>query len=495
MTLGVPRLRELLMTASSTIKTPVLTIPMRRDVHCEAVGGTGAPRLRPGRGVDDTSSRNLAELLASRLRRVCVAEVLKELRVAERVGEESPIDSRRVRTFDVTLVVHSVKDLRMNGIFDIARSNIEGGIGVHFAQHFRRIINLEARKLKMEFRNPTAFDPSAGAGSDDGADAKAPTPSPPDDEDEAAEGGDGAAPSTSKPKRVRFSDDDKDLATRMEDDEDGAEEATRGRGGRGEFASYDDGDRDDDTMDAIAQNSEDADAGDAEDVVENFAAGGLRVRHEFNGDARESKHVVTVLLPTGGRKMLLLELAELAATRALVRSPAGDLQVQTNLGRSYVVENPRQRGSFMLQVDGNDFVHAVNRHDDIVDVTEVRCNDVAAVLRTYGVEAARRTVVEEIGAVFDVYGIKVDKRHLSLIGDSMTHSGGYRGFSRMGMAPNASPLLKMSFESAGKFLTEAAVHGSTDRLDGPSARIVLGKVVEVGTGGCQLVQNCAVPLR
>ena len=59
----------------------------------------------------------------------------------------------------------------------------------------------------------------------------------------------------------------------------------------------------------------------------------------------------------------------------------------------------------------------------------------------------------------------------------------------MGMAPNGSPLLKMSFESAGKFLTEAAVHGRCDRLDGPSARLVLGKIVEAGTGECELLQK------
>jgi hypothetical protein len=36
-----------------------------------------------------------------------------------------------------------------------------------------------------------------------------------------------------------------------------------------------------------------------------------------------------------------------------------------------------------------------------------------------GVEAARQSIVNEIGAVFNVYGISIDTRHLSLIADYM----------------------------------------------------------------------------
>ena len=54
-------------------------------------------------------------------------------------------------------------------------------------------------------------------------------------------------------------------------------------------------------------------------------------------------------------------------------------------------------------------------------MTGVRTNDVGAVLRTLGVEAARSQLLAEISRVFGVYGIGVDQRHLSLIADFMTH--------------------------------------------------------------------------
>ena len=61
------------------------------------------------------------------------------------------------------------------------------------------------------------------------------------------------------------------------------------------------------------------------------------------------------------------------------------------------------------------------RVQDLLDVNSITTNDVGAILRTLGVEAARATVVAEVVKVFGVYGIAVDRRHLGLIGDFMTH--------------------------------------------------------------------------
>ena len=59
----------------------------------------------------------------------------------------------------------------------------------------------------------------------------------------------------------------------------------------------------------------------------------------------------------------------------------------------------------------------------VIDLNKVRSNDIYAVLCTFGVEAARATIVSEIKSVFGVYGIKVDPRHLALIGDSSARKG------------------------------------------------------------------------
>merc|ERR1711936_64589 len=59
--------------------------------------------------------------------------------------------------------------------------------------------------------------------------------------------------------------------------------------------------------------------------------------------------------------------------------------------------------------------------------------------RYYGIEAASKTIIQEIAGVFNVYGIEVDKRHLSLIADYMTFEGNYRPFNRIGPRQGGNP--------------------------------------------------------
>ena len=144
----------------------------------------------------------------------------------------------------------------------------------------------------------------------------------------------------------------------------------------------------------------------------------------------------------------------------------------------------RARRTLAVQCDGVSF-DAAFANEDLVDINRIKANDVWQVRLTLGVEAARRTLVDEISGVFGAYGIG-DARHLSLISDFMCQQGGYRPFSRVGINDSTSPFLKMTYETATAFLTEAAIRGDVDKLKNPSAAIVLGKMVNVGTGSIGL---------
>eukprot|EP00633_Aureoumbra_lagunensis_P007524 CAMPEP_0197308692 /NCGR_PEP_ID=MMETSP0891-20130614/7125_1 /TAXON_ID=44058 ORGANISM="Aureoumbra lagunensis, Strain CCMP1510" /NCGR_SAMPLE_ID=MMETSP0891 /ASSEMBLY_ACC=CAM_ASM_000534 /LENGTH=1612 /DNA_ID=CAMNT_0042793255 /DNA_START=472 /DNA_END=5310 /DNA_ORIENTATION=+ len=146
-----------------------------------------------------------------------------------------------------------------------------------------------------------------------------------------------------------------------------------------------------------------------------------------------------------------------------------------------------------ILVEGRDIQALWTRTDGIsdgLDLDCLECNDVYAMLTTYGVEAARATIVREISAVFSIYGISVAYRHLSLVADYMTYLGGYRALNRHTMAYHSSPYLQMSFETTAAFLTSAAQAASKDFLRSPSASIVLGQPVHLGTG----VFDILVPL-
>lgn len=64
-----------------------------------------------------------------------------------------------------------------------------------------------------------------------------------------------------------------------------------------------------------------------------------------------------------------------------------------------------------------------------------------------------------------------------------------RACNRLGIDSTTSPLLKMTFETAAKFLTDAALTGDRDSLTSPAACLVVGAVTEVGTGCCQLLHE------
>ena len=107
-------------------------------------------------------------------------------------------------------------------------------------------------------------------------------------------------------------------------------------------------------------------------------------------------------------------------------------------------------------MEGNDFhsVHAFcGDYGDTVDLNALTANDISAILHTYGVEAARATIIQEVTGVFGVYGIDIEPHHLSLIADFMTAGGGYRAMNRGAMMDHSSPYLQMSFETTASFLT------------------------------------------
>ncbi|XP_033101512.1 DNA-directed RNA polymerase I subunit RPA1-like [Anneissia japonica] len=166
------------------------------------------------------------------------------------------------------------------------------------------------------------------------------------------------------------------------------------------------------------------------------------------------------------------------AQKAVVYETAG-------ISRCFIQDSD---GEKRLKTEGVNF-RELFKYDKLLDLNKLYSNDIHAVARTYGIEAACRVIVKEMRDVFKVYGITVDPRHLSLIADYMTFEGVYKPFNRTGLETNASPLQKMTFESTMHFLKEATMHGVSDQLKSPSARLVVGRVVAGGTGCFDLLQQ------
>lgn len=150
-------------------------------------------------------------------------------------------------------------------------------------------------------------------------------------------------------------------------------------------------------------------------------------------------------------------------------------------------------GTRKLVTDGVNFPEVWEHCRTFLCQDNISTNDIAAMLRYYGVEAARATIVQEMKAVFGGHGISVDSRHLNLIADVMTRGGGFTAFNRTGISDHVSPFLKMSFETTCNFLKEATMESGSDDLKSPSGQIVLGKVNSVGTGSFDILVGLGKP--
>jgi DNA-directed RNA polymerase I subunit RPA1 len=175
-------------------------------------------------------------------------------------------------------------------------------------------------------------------------------------------------------------------------------------------------------------------------------------------------------------KILMLNLVQDAVKKTVIQEISGvgscDYHEETKDGKKLRV----------IHTEGVN-LQAMQRYSDFIDPNRIQTNDIAAVLEVYGVEAARQNIVQELAGVFGSHGIKVDNRHLNLIGDHMTRNGGFTPFNRMGLKGNVSPFTKMSFETTLGFLKDAVLDGDWDDLSTPSGRLVMGRLGKVGTGG------------
>jgi len=124
-----------------------------------------------------------------------------------------------------------------------------------------------------------------------------------------------------------------------------------------------------------------------------------------------------------------------------------------------------------------------------VDATKTVTNDIVQTISVLGIEAVRRSILDEVRLVISE-GSYVNYRHLALLVDTMTSKGFIMAITRHGVnRAESGPLMRASFEETVEILMEAAAFSEMDPLSGVSENIMLGKLAPVGTGMCSLVLN------
>lgn len=141
----------------------------------------------------------------------------------------------------------------------------------------------------------------------------------------------------------------------------------------------------------------------------------------------------------------------------------------------------KEKNVLFLKTEGINILQMF-KYNNLLDLNKLYSNDIHAIANTYGIEAANKVIIKEIQNVFNVYGITVDPRHLTLVADYMTYNGIFEPMSRKGMEASSSPLQQMSFESSLIFLREAVLNSKKDNIKSASSCLMLGQPCKNGTG-------------
>lgn len=167
-----------------------------------------------------------------------------------------------------------------------------------------------------------------------------------------------------------------------------------------------------------------------------------------------------------------------------------DLMGIKELALSSIVFGIKGISDVSLLKDGNEFVIVTQgialKH--IMEIPEVNkskiyCNDVVEVFDAFGIEAARKVIINEIMEVVKSQGLSINERHVLLIADIMTVSGEARGMTRYGIvAEKMNVLTRASFETPLKHISAGAVMHETNRLTSITENVMTNQLVNVGTG-------------
>ena len=119
--------------------------------------------------------------------------------------------------------------------------------------------------------------------------------------------------------------------------------------------------------------------------------------------------------------------------------------------------------------------------NDSVDPTRTKSNDILEIHEIFGIEAVRNILIEELLTQLADYDINF--RHISLLGDLMTHKGNIMPIERHGINRSADrgPIAKATFEESTEILVKASTFSEVDKMGGVSANVMFGQFPKVGT--------------
>ncbi|MES1902915.1 MAG: DNA-directed RNA polymerase III subunit RPC1, partial [Paramarteilia canceri] len=151
------------------------------------------------------------------------------------------------------------------------------------------------------------------------------------------------------------------------------------------------------------------------------------------------------------------------------------------VNKAVLMEDEKNNGHYKLILDGSGLREVFSIPEVCAEKTT--SNNIIEIESVLGVEAGRSAIINELKATMDNHGIQIDTRHHLMIADAMSCQGKIYGMTRFGLSYlKQSVFMLASFEKTCDHLFEAAYHGQSDKINGVSDSIIMGKPISLGTG-------------
>ncbi|PVH92409.1 DNA-directed RNA polymeras-like protein I subunit [Periconia macrospinosa] len=466
-TLGIPRLREIVMTASAKISTPGMTLYPHPEL----------PRAD-------------VEKFAKSIGRLPLSSVLDKVTVTEKVGAGTQYS--QARQYKIRLDFYPAEEYTEE--YAIKVRDVAESIEKKFCPRLQKMVKADLKKKGDSKSLSTARAaglPTVGESSgtieqqtvrQDDADNEGGI-----DDAESDDGGADDGDATNTKSRGRREDsvefdgpEEEEQAINDELDHEESEDETYGGSPKPSrnTSPEPESDSEDETLVPKDESSE---------IRQERIIQECKDISVFKFDDKAGAYCeVTIELAATAAKLLMLHHVEAAAEFATIHVIPGITSALVTMEKGKDATTGKEIEIPTIVTEGSNPV-AMREFADIIDTSRLFTNDIVAMLRLYGVEACRASIVREMHAVFSGHGISVDQRHLNLIADTMTKGGGFTPFNRIGMKSNPSPFMKMSFETTVGFLKDAVLERDVDDLTNPSARIVMGRLGKTGTGAFDIL--------
>lgn len=140
---------------------------------------------------------------------------------------------------------------------------------------------------------------------------------------------------------------------------------------------------------------------------------------------------------------------------------------------------------WIVETEGSNFKELLGRR--FISLQTVTSTNMWDIYDSFGIEATREFLINEFINVVSSDGTFINRSHIYLLIDIMTHQGTINSISRYGMKKEqAGVLTRSSFEESLDQFCKAGYSAELEPIKAVSAAIMCGKRSKIGTGLCSL---------